>query len=175
MDKLALSNPSTNVVLVGDFNATSPSWCSTDQYNMAGKHLEPVFSQTGLHQCVSSPTHLSPSGDLGALLDLVLVSDSTIVSNISTHPPLGKSGHLIVTCKLVSSKHPQRSTRGGRRISKAFQEMNQSAVSSSMDVNTAWSSWKSSFFSVAPQFISKNGASWCMWLCSCLVFFLPAG
>ena len=95
------------------------------------------------------------------------MSDSTIVSNITTHPPLGKSDHLVVTCKLVNSKRPQHSTRGGRRIccydsadfskiNKAFQEVDWSAVSSSMDVNTAWSAWKSSFFSVVDQSVPSK-------------------
>ena len=36
------------------------------------------------------------------------------------------------------------------------QEMDWSAVSSSMDVNTAWSAWKSSFFSVVDQSVPSK-------------------
>ena len=116
MDKISLSDSFSDVVVVGDFNATSPAWCATDYYNAAGRLREPVFLQLGLHQCTSSPTHLSPTGDLGALLDVVLVSDADIVTSVSTHPPLGRSGHLAVSCQLVASKRPQRSSFSGRRI-----------------------------------------------------------
>ena len=101
MDKLSHRAPA-DVVLVGDFNATSPSWCTSDTYNAAGKVLESVFLQLGLFQCVTSPTHLNPAGDFSNLLDLVLVSDRQAVAAILLHPPIGKSDHLIVSCQLVA-------------------------------------------------------------------------
>ena len=90
----------TKVLLVGDFNAKSPSWLSSDCYNAAGLILEPLFLQLGLQQCVSSPTHLSPDGTLGSLLDLALASPPSLVSRVDAHPPLGSSDHLLVLCQL---------------------------------------------------------------------------
>ena len=116
MDKILLSDSFSDVVVVGDFNATSPAWCATDSYNAAGRLLEPVFLQLGLHQCMSTPTHLSSTGNLGALLDVVLVSNAYVVSCVSTHPPLGKSDHLAVSCQLVASKRSQRLSCSGWRI-----------------------------------------------------------
>ena len=46
------------VLLVGDFNATSPTWLPSDAYNAAGAALEPAFLQLGLTQHVDLSTHL---------------------------------------------------------------------------------------------------------------------
>ena len=63
------------IVLVGDFNATSPHWCSTDSFSDAGKALALSFSTFGLHQHVQSLTHIRPDGKLGGLLDVVLTNE----------------------------------------------------------------------------------------------------
>ena len=90
----------SNALVIGDFNAKCPSWLPSDKYNAAGRVLEPLFLQMGLHQCVESPTHLQPDGSLGSLLDLVLTTTPNLISNLSTLPPLGSSDHLCVTCHL---------------------------------------------------------------------------
>ena len=90
----------SHLVVVGDFNAKCPSWLPSDNYNPAGQILEPVLLQLGLHQLVTTSTHLSSDGGLGSLLDLVLTSTPSIVSNVSTTPPLGSSDHLAVLCLL---------------------------------------------------------------------------
>ena len=59
------------VVILGDFNATSPTWtCGVDQYNTAGKSLEPLALRYNLKQCVDFPTHIRHDGSLGSTLDL---------------------------------------------------------------------------------------------------------
>ena len=50
--------PNQKVLIVGDFNATSPNWCPTDTYNEAGRVLEPLFQILGLTQHMTAPTHL---------------------------------------------------------------------------------------------------------------------
>ena len=42
----------------------------------------------GLHQLVDFPTHLHSDGNLGSLLDVLLVSCDRIVSEITSLPPL---------------------------------------------------------------------------------------
>ena len=147
----------TFVLLVGDFNAKSPSWLSSDGYNAAGRVLEPAFLQLGLHQCVSTPTHITPAGALGSLLDLALVSSPAIVHSVETHPPLGSSDHLVVHCKLdLRAERAQRSQ--GRTIwnydnvdfnivNKALATADWSSSFQAADVDTAWSSWQSTFLS----------------------------
>ena len=56
-------NPITHeTILLGDFNATSLKWLSSDLYNKVGRHLEPFTLQMGLDQFVSSPTHFTADG-----------------------------------------------------------------------------------------------------------------
>ena len=58
-------------LLVGDFNATSPSWLPSDAYNAAGAVLEPAFLQLGLTQHVRLSTHLQLGGEPESALHLV--------------------------------------------------------------------------------------------------------
>ena len=69
-----------------------------------------MFLQLFLYQCVTSPTHLLPSGDFGSLLDVVLVSDVQLVEKVCIHPAIGKSDHLVVSCLLVDRKQVHRSS-----------------------------------------------------------------
>ena len=98
MDKVALDR--SHVAVVGNFNATSPSWLASDKYNSAGLALEPVFLQLGLQQCISFPTHLNNDGRLTSLLDLVRLSDPSLLVRASALPPLGKSDQAILDCTL---------------------------------------------------------------------------
>ena len=79
-------DPRHNIVLVGDFNAPSPSWCKTDSDNETGKILEPALLTLGLHQQISSPTHIRPDNNLGGLLVVVLTNNERMVSAVKTHP-----------------------------------------------------------------------------------------
>ena len=95
----------SHAILVGDFNATSPTWYSQDNYNAAGRQLEPVIDQLGLYQCVDFPTHLGNDGQLQSLLDLVLVSDRNMHVKTISSAPLGKSDHAILGVSSVSTDH----------------------------------------------------------------------
>ena len=150
------------VVIVGDFNATSPSWHSTDTYNAAGKHLESALSQSGLHQCVDFPTHVTAPGTLGSLLDLVLVSDPSTFVHASSLPPLAKSDHAIVQCALNLLPSTSTTTTRLRRIwsydQADFESVNNtlthldwSSVSTAPDVDQAWTAWKQLFMSVITE------------------------
>ena len=86
------------IILLGDFNATSPKWLSSDSYNKAGRHLEPFTLQMGLDQFVSSPTHFTADGRCTSCLDLVFCSNRHLVSNICTISLLGKSDHTMLSC-----------------------------------------------------------------------------
>ncbi len=156
------------VVLVGDFNATSPSWCSSDSYNIAGHQLEPSFLTLGLHQCLSSPTHLRPDGSFGALLDLVLTSDPSLVSAVTTHQPVGSSDHLVVQCFLSSKKcpHPEPDRypkrvwcyerADMRALNNALAEADWRGVRNAKNVDDAWECWQSTFISTVNKFVPNK-------------------
>ena len=156
----------TKVLLVGDFNAKSPSWLSSDCYNAAGLILEPLFLQLGLQQCVSSPTHLSQDGTPGSLLDLALASSPTLVSSVDTHPPLGSSDHLLVFCQLdVHVDRVQRSqgrtiwnydTADFNLINKVLGSADWSSSLVAADIDSTWSSWQSTFLQSIHNHISSK-------------------
>ncbi len=153
------------VVLVGDFNATSPSWCSSDKYNVAGRHLEPSFLALGLHQCLSSPTHLRPDGSFGALLDLVLTNHPSSVTAVTTHPPVGSSDHLVVQCSLsfktssipLSDRHPKLvwcyERADMRALNNALMEADWPGVRDAENIDDAWECWQLTFMSTVNKFV----------------------
>ena len=77
----------SNLILLGDFNVNFFS-SSHPFYS----HLCNIIDSFSLHQCVTDPTHTSPSGT-ASLIDLVFVSDSQLLSNCVIIPPLGTSDH----------------------------------------------------------------------------------
>ena len=146
------------MAVVGDFNATSPSWLSSDPYNAAGQALESVFLQLGLHQCISFATHLAGDCSPGSLLDLVLLSDPSLLLHASSLPPLGRSNHVILDCTL-SIQVPRASISQTRRfwmydradfekINNTLSKLDWSRVSTAPDVDQAWLAWKDLFMSV---------------------------
>ena len=157
----------STVVLVGDFNATSPVWNSSDSYNAAGRSLESLFLRLGLHQCVDFPTHLRHDGSLGSLLDLVLVSDRNIVSQVSSLPPIGQSDHVVVQCSLrVRPTIAPPATRLCRiwkydgvdfkKVNSLLQRLDWSPVLRSPSVDKAWHQWKSLFASVVNKHVPSK-------------------
>ena len=110
-----------DVFLLGDFNATSPSWLSSDDYNSAGTVLEPLFLQLSLQQLLSSATRFQPSQSSGreprdSLLHLVLTSNAALVSSTSVLPPIGSSDHAVVRCALELSTRSSPAQSGLTRI-----------------------------------------------------------
>ena len=162
----AVDLSSTDVMLVGDFNAISSSWCVSDTTNLPGRLLEPTFLSLGLDQCVSSRTHVDSNGHLTSLLDLVLMSDSGLLNAVETLPPVGNSDHLPVLCQL-STLLSTSSNSSSRRIwcydradfkalKSALAESDWSAVANAEDINGAWAAWLKVFLdSVSKHVPSK--------------------
>ena len=89
------------VVILGDFNATSPTWtCGVDQYNTAGKSLQPLALRYNLKQCVDFPTHIQHDGSLGSTLDLCFTNNVQAICKVTSLPPLGQSDHTMVGCSI---------------------------------------------------------------------------
>ena len=144
----------TEVILLGDFNATSPAWLSSDSYNSIGRVLEPTSHQLGLKHFVSFPTHLRNDAAIGGLcLDLVFCSSPALVKRISSVAPLGKSDHVMVQCVFLLQPAVCAMGQRLRRIwsyEKAdFAELNKdlskadwSSVCTAPDIDVVWSAWK---------------------------------
>ena len=59
-------------VLLGDFNAKHPKWCSTDKNDIAGIVLENITSTTGYNQIINKTTHFTNVSS--SRIDLIFTS-----------------------------------------------------------------------------------------------------
>ena len=155
----------TMVVLLGDFNATSPAWsCGVDDYNLAGKQLEPMILRYHLAQCVDFPTHIRNDGSFGATLDLLLTNYPEAMSEPTSLPPLGQSDHVTISCTISTNPAQGLTDTRQRRVylydgidfehvCKSLSTIDWSEISKAHSIDRAWNAWKSLFFSVVDQHI----------------------
>ena len=156
------------VVILGDFNATSPTWtCGVDQYNTAGKSLEPLALRYNLKQCVDFPTHIRHDGSLGSTLDLCFTNNVQAIRKVTSLPPLGQSDHTMVGCSIDLSPVKSQPVHPKRRVflydnvdlalvNEELSAINWSGISAASSIDTAWHRWKSLFFSVVDKHIPSK-------------------
>ena len=60
LDYIANRNPCVSII-IGDFNARSNNWCSSDKTTYEGKKLESLTSHCGFKQVISDPSHILES------------------------------------------------------------------------------------------------------------------
>ena len=77
----------SNFVLIGDLNV---NFCNRNHPLFC--RLESILQLFSLSQTVCSPTHANPNGDT-SLIDLALVSNTSLLLDCSTIPPLANSDH----------------------------------------------------------------------------------
>ena len=46
------------IVILGDFNARSKTWCNADITSNEGSQIDSLTTTYGLQQCISYPTHI---------------------------------------------------------------------------------------------------------------------
>ena len=101
----------------------------------------------GLHQCIDFPTHLNDDGRPTSLIDLVLLSEPSLLVRASDLPPLGKSDHTILDCTL--SLQVSATLCQGRRfwlydqadfekINNRLSKLDWSEVTTAADIDQAW-------------------------------------
>ena len=78
-------------IILGDFNARSNSWCSSDKTTYEGKKLESLISRCGFKQVISDPTHILESASSG--IDFIFTSQSNLVMNSGIHSSLHPNCH----------------------------------------------------------------------------------
>lgn len=89
-----------NLILTGDFNFPSIDWHNlivSNSTDSAGSFANMVLS-TNLSQLVSRPTRLR-HGQQPSLLDLILVNEEDLVSNVEYGAPIGRSDHITLHIK----------------------------------------------------------------------------
>ena len=68
--------------LIGDFNLSCTDWLSKKSSNTVEQQFIDSFSELGLNQCVSNPTHTK-----GNTLDILLTNSENYVSNLGVMEP----------------------------------------------------------------------------------------
>ena len=82
---------SSFLVILGDFNARSKSWCSDDITTYEGSKIDSLTTTHGLHQLISQPNHLLPTSP--TCIDLVFTDQSNLVVDSGAHLSLHKNCH----------------------------------------------------------------------------------
>jgi endonuclease/exonuclease/phosphatase family metal-dependent hydrolase len=97
-----LSATAANLFIAGDFNLPTIDWSSTDYLNIenyadnsAAYHFVETLINSSLWQLVSEPTRFRQNRN-PSTLDLILVNDPALVSQVDYLSPIGKSDHI--TC-----------------------------------------------------------------------------
>ena len=83
-------NPSF-VMILGDFNAKSSSWCTDDLTSNEGFQVETVTSFYGFTQLISTPTHILPNSS--SCIDLIFTDQPSIIMNSGVHSSLHPNCH----------------------------------------------------------------------------------
>ena len=98
LQSIRLLNPSFTILL-GDFNAKSSAWSSTDPTTNEGHMLESLASFYGLSQLIKDPTHILPTSS--SCIDLIFTDQTSIIRNSGVHSSLHPNCyHQIIFCQL---------------------------------------------------------------------------
>ena len=116
IDKALRIQPSANIMVCGDFNAHNTDWLRHSHItDVAGVSCHDFALAHDLTQIVGFPTHIPDREDHHPyLLDLFLCSNPDSCS-VSSHPPLGKSDHVVVGVDVnylvkANNEHPYHRT-----------------------------------------------------------------
>ena len=93
--------PSTNVILLGDFNAPDVNWDIFTSTNTNSECLCDFVIDNNMFQHVNKPTHIH-----GNILDLVISSDPELITDLVVHPHttyLLQSDHHIITFSICAA------------------------------------------------------------------------
>jgi hypothetical protein len=113
-----LSATAGNLFIAGDFNLPTIDWSSTDYLNIrnyadnsAAYHFVETLVNSGLCQIVTKPTRFRQNQNPSPL-DLIMVNDPALVSQVDYLSSIGKSDHrtLLSTIQLLVSEIPKKVT-----------------------------------------------------------------
>jgi hypothetical protein len=119
-----LSATAANLFIAGDFNLPTIDWSSTDYLNIknyadnsAAYHFVETLVNSSLCQIVSEPTRFRQNQN-PSTLDLILINDPALVSQVDYLSPIGKSDHitLLSTIQLLVCEIPKKVTKLVKRV-----------------------------------------------------------
>ena len=88
-----------HICIVGDFNFPKINWVDFTGIGMEDRRFIDVLHDAYFTQMVTKPTRRR-EGNLPSLLDLIIVNDEKLVSDIQHNSPIGKSDHDVLIFKL---------------------------------------------------------------------------
>jgi hypothetical protein len=129
-----LSATGGNLFIAGDFNLPTVDWSSPDYLNIRNYAVN-----SSLCQIVSEPTRFRQNQN-PSTLDLILVNDPALVSQVDYLSPIGKSDHitLLSTIQLLVSEIPKKVTKLIKRVNYEYNKLKNDLESVQ---------WTSDFFS----------------------------
>ena len=86
---------SSFLVIHGDFNARSKSWCLDDITTYEGSKIDSLTTTHGLHQFISQPTHLLPTSL--TFIYLIFTDQPNLMVYSGAHPSLHNNCHHQIT------------------------------------------------------------------------------
>ena len=90
LDAMTDNNPFL-VVVIGDFNARSLSWCINDKSNYEGTKIDCITTEYDLKQAINEPTHLLENSS--SCIDLIFTSQPNLMMDAGVHPSLHTNCH----------------------------------------------------------------------------------
>jgi hypothetical protein len=105
----SVNNP---IFMFGDFNFGGISWSDQSYATASEREFVNMINDLYLQQIVTVPTRM------GAILDLIFISDLDYVGQVTANPPLGNSDHDIIEYRLCLSSvngDTHRSSRDRKR------------------------------------------------------------
>ena len=90
------------VLVIGDFNVKSSSWCFDDINTIEGTQLESMISYYRLCQIINEPTHILPSS--ASCIDLIFTNQPNLVINSGVHPLLYQNCHYQIIFAQINIK-----------------------------------------------------------------------
>lgn len=89
-------------IVVGDFNLPDINWTTSTAYYAFSRDFLSIVQESGLYQLVSKNTR--SRGNQSSLLDLLMVSDDTMIGDIQYQEPIAKSDHSVILFNVISMK-----------------------------------------------------------------------
>ena len=153
------------VFIVGDLNLSSINWTQTEDTQENIDRIDHLFldsfSELGLHQCVSEPTHVK-----GRTLDILLTNFRALVSDVKVDKfkSICQSDHYTVSFKVnISIKNKKIPKRKIYNFKKAgWDQLNDdlcrvpwSGLINRTDPEVAWTNFKEVLFALVDKHIPK--------------------
>ena len=91
-----------SIVAIGDFNAKSSNWYTSDITSFEGSKIEAITSQFGLQQIINEPTHIQ--GKSVSCIDLIFSSQPNLVMSPGIHSSLHQNCHYQIIFAKFSLK-----------------------------------------------------------------------